>query len=171
MSDPVDFHFDDEPMRRLIKAMQSNHVVRIGVFGGTHKEPIVNKNGKGRRASQKPSKMSNADVGFALEYGSKLRRQPARSWLHDPIAKNIEKIVERSKKHVEEMAKTGDPIEFLTNLGHQAEIVIEEAFASGGPGWAPNAPSTIARKHNTAEENMPGSDTGQLKLAVASQVI
>jgi hypothetical protein len=171
MSEEQQFHFDDSGLRNLLMAMESEHYVKIGVFGGDHKEPgekklKPNKYG-GRKASKQSSGLTNADVGFMLEFGSKLRKQPARSWLIEPIARNIEKIAMETKAFFEKSVTNGDPIMFLKQLGIAAEKYIELAFDEGGPGWAANAPMTVEKKGS----DRPGINTGQLRRAVASVVI
>lgn len=160
------FRFDDSGLRNLLKSMESEHFVRIGVFGGDHKEPEPGKFGKRRFAGKQSSGMTNAEVGFLLEYGSKLRKQPARSWLYQPIINNMEKIALKAKALFEKSVTTGNAVMFLKQLGIACEDQIQLAFAEGGPGWAKNAPSTIARKGSDS----PGIDTGQLRRAVASKV-
>jgi len=170
--DESQFHFDDSGLRNLMKAMESDHVVRVGVFGGSHKEAgekkkRPNKFG-GRKSSKQSSGMTNAEVGFLLEYGSKLRHQPARSWLVAPLTNNMEKIVMGAKALFEKTGQqAGNYLLFLKQLGIAAEREIELAFDKGGPGWAPNATLTVEIKGSS----MPGIDTGQLRRAVASKVI
>jgi hypothetical protein len=165
------FRFDDSGIRNLLKAMESEHFVRIGIFGGAHKEAVANKNGKGRHAGKQPSGMTNAEVGFLCEVGRPKTehspRVPARSWLRVPLTNRINDIVKDTKVAFEKQAETGDSVAFYKKLGAMAEKAIEEAFDQGGPGWEPNAPATIAIKRSAS----PNIDTGQLRRAVASKVM
>lgn len=175
MPDETVFRFDDSGLRNLLKAMESEHFVRVGVFGGDHKEAVAKKSGHGRKAGKQSSGMTNAEVGFLCEYGrpaiGNRKEVPARSWLRVPLITRMNDIVMWSKDAFEAQVKDGDSAKFLKILGTNAERAIEEAFRDKGPGWEPNTPATIAAKRNTAEENSPNIDTGQLRNAVASMVI
>ncbi len=173
------FRFNDDGLRNLLKVLESDHVVRVGVFGGVHmeageKRKIGSDRGRqgGRTKSATPSGLTNADVGFLLEYGrpkiGKEPRIPARSWLRMPIFTKIKQIVQDSARGFNEAVKEGDALRFLTVVGINAEKWIQLAFDTRGFGsWAPNAPATIEAKGSDA----PNIDTGQFRHAVASMVI
>lgn len=173
--DAATFRFDDGPLLKLLKALESPNVVRVGVFGGGRKAAgEKRKNGSdggrngGRKAGRQAAGTTNAEVGFLMEFGAPLRNIPARSWLRMPIMTKIEKIVKDSAKFFEEAAKTGDAHKFLTIVGINAEKWIGLAFDTRGFGaWAPNKPATIARKGS----DTPLIDTGQLRRAVVSMVV
>lgn len=168
------FRFDDSGLRNLIKVLQSDHSVRVGVFGGTHPPKrkaagVQRKNGGegGRTVGKGPTTNTNAEIGFLMEYGSP-GRYPPRPWLHMPIRTKINQIVKDSAKFFEESVKTGDAVKFLTVIGINTEKWIQLAFDTRGFGsWPANRPSTIARKGSDA----PLIDTGQLRRSVASMVV
>ena len=162
------FRFDDSGLRNLLKTMSSEHFVRIGVFGGDHKAPEKNNFGKGRQSSKKSTGLTNADIGAMCELGNRLRKRPPRSWLRMPLMTKIEAIVKDSAKSFEGSAQTGNPTQFLEQVGINAEKYIKFAFETGGFGkWAANAPSTVERKGSSA----PNIDTSQLRRAVVSMVL
>ena len=169
--DQTTFKFEDDGLRRFIKSFESDHVVRIGIFGGSHKEAEKNKSGKGRKAGAKSSGMTNAEVGFLCEVGrpkmEERKAVPPRSWLRVPLLNHINDIVNDSKSAFEKQVNNGDSIKFLTQIGINAEKYIQFAFRDSGPGWPANAPSTIAGKGSAS----PNIDTGQLRRAVASMVV
>ena len=175
MSDMQTFRFDDSGIRNLLKVMESEHFVRIGVFGGGRKEAgeikparLTTMANGGRKMGKGASGMTNAEVGFKLEYGDPAKHTPARSWLRMPLITKINNIVKDTAKFFEAAVKEGNPIKFLTILGIQAEKQIQLAFDSRGFGsWAANAPLTIQLKGSDA----PGIDTAQLRRSVASVVI
>lgn len=169
------FRFDDSGIRNLIKALDGDHTVRVGIFGGTHPPKrklagAIRKNGGegGRRVSSAAGPATNAEVGFLMEVGAPQRNIPPRSWLRMPIMTKINDIVKDSAKFFEQAAKTGDALKFMTIIGINAEKWIQLAFDTKGFGsWAANAPSTIARKGSAS----PLIDTGQLRRGVASMVL
>lgn len=175
------FKFDDSGLRNLLKMMGDghDHSVRIGIFGGVHKEAgekrkIGSDQGRNgsRKASKTPSDMTNADVGFLTEFGRPRMGNksaiPARSWLRMPIVTKINDIAKDSARSFGEALKNGDVVKFLTVLGINAEKWIQLAFDTRGFGsWAPNAAATIEAKGSDA----PNIDTAQLRRAVASMVV
>lgn len=171
MPDESVFRFDDEGMRKLLKAMESDHVLRVGIFGGSHKEAGDKKKGGGRKVSTKSSGKTNAEVGWLAEFGrpkiGNAPKVPPRSWLRMPLINHINDIGKECQTAFEEQAKTGDAKKFMKYMGTRAEAWIQKAFADGGPGWPANTAYTIAQKGSDA----PLIDTGQLRRAVASQVI
>ena len=58
--------------------------------------------GGARKKSKTPSGLTNADVGFLMEFGrpktGKEPRIPARSWLRMPIFTKIKQIVQESAR-------------------------------------------------------------------------
>lgn len=178
MDESKTFRFDDSGLRGLLKVMSSEHVVRVGIFGGQHFEADTKKtfSDQGRLGARKktktPSGMSNAEVGFLMEFGRPKigaeARIPARSWLRMPIFTKINQIVQDSARGFTQAVKDGDAMRFLTIIGLNAEKWIGLAFDTRGFGsWAANAPATIEAKGSDA----PLIDTGQLRRAVASVVI
>lgn len=171
----TDFRFDDTGLQNLLRVLESDHSVRVGVFGGAHtaarKEAgALRKNGGegGRNIGKGASDTTNAEIGFLMEYGAPKRKIPARSWLRMPLMSKINQIVKDSAKYFEASVKDGDSIKFLTILGVNAEKWIGLAFDSKGFGsWAANRPATVARKGSAS----PLIDTGQLRRAVTSMVI
>jgi hypothetical protein len=163
MNQKINFKFDDSGIRNLIKALESPHVLRVGIFGGAH-----------NKESGKDS-LSNADIGMLAEFGTESiggkSKRPARSWLRDPIIKNMTKMVTEAKAKFEQSAKDGNSIAFLKYLGTRAEAYIKMAFEQGGPGWPANSPATLAYKKRMGYGTRPNIATGQLMDSIASQVI
>ena len=173
------FRFNETGLQNLLKVLGSDHVVRVGIFGGQHfeageKRKIGADQGRGgaRKTRKTPSGMKNADVGFLMEFGRPKTgaepRIPARSWLRMPIFTKINQIVQDSARGFTEAVKEGDSLRFLTIIGINAEKWIGLAFDTRGFGsWAQNSATTIEAKGSDA----PLIDTGQLRRSVASQVI
>lgn len=179
MMEDQNFRFDDGGLQRLLKVLEGDRSVRIGVFGGAH--PAKRKEAgaqqkigadRGRAGARKMGRTAadttNAEVGFLMEYGAPGRKIPARSWLRMPIITRIQDIVKGASRGFGEAVAAGDQLKFLTLLGVQAEAWIERAFDTRGFGsWAPNKESTIARKGS----DTPLIDTGQLRRSVTSMVV
>ena len=173
------FRFNDTGLQNLLKVLGSDHAVRVGIFGGQHFEAGNKRKigadqgrGGGRTKSSTPSGLTNADVGFTMEFGRPKTgaepRIPARSWLRMPIFTKINQIVADSARGFNEAVKDGDALRFLTIIGINAEKWIGIAFDTRGFGsWAPNAAATIEMKGS----DTPLIDTGQLRRSVASQVL
>ena len=91
------FRFDDSGLRSLLKMMESDHFIRIGIFGGSHpkgrKAAGAKKNGGRKAMAGTDTGITNAEVGFLMEYGVPATSDhpaiPARSWLRMPISLKI----------------------------------------------------------------------------------
>lgn len=179
MNETQNFRFDDSGLQNLLKVLGSNYSVRVGIFGGQHfeageKRKIGADQGRAgaRKASKTPSAMTNAEVGYLMEFGRPkigvLPRIPYRSWLRMPISTKIRQIVQDSARGFNEAVKAGDALRFLTIVGVNAEKWIGLAFDTRGFGsWTPNAAATVEAKGS----DTPLIDTGQLRRAVASMVV
>lgn len=154
--------------------MESEHAVRVGIFGGTHakgRELSISAGGRKKLRRVKTvagsdAGVSNAEVGFLMEFGVP-KKIPARSWLRMPLTQKISNIVKNAAVEFVAAVESGDAVRFMKRLGISAEAEIQRAFATSGyGGWEPNKPSTVARKGSAS----PLIDTAQLRRSVASQV-
>lgn len=111
----------------------------------------------------------NAALGAVHELGSRSAGIPARSFLRVPIMTKMREKVAKvtAKRIVQNMLKRGAK-NTMAQLGHMAEAVIDEGFATRGYGkWAPNKPATIRRK----KSDMPLIDKGKLRRSITSRVV
>lgn len=167
--------FDDTGIRNLIKALDGDHVIRVGVFGSEHaaKRKIAgpkrkNYNIEGRQVGKAAAGITNAEVGFINEMGSPAKGIPARPWLSMPIRVKINQIMKDSARGFTDIIKDGDPIKFLTIVGINVEKWIGLAFDTRGFGsWPANSPATVEAKGSAS----PLIDTSQLRRAVVSMVV
>lgn len=139
---------------RFVRAISSKYVVRVGIF--------TNKN------TRKEEGVTNADVGLAHELGSPTRHIPIRSWLVMPLRVSQKEIVRKASIGLLDLLAADKMERVMRDFGFACEDSILDAFKSGGFGtWKPLKPSTIKRKGSSAIL----IDTGQLRRAVASQVV
>ena len=184
--------FDDAGLRNLLLAMETKHSVQVGIFSGAHDKPKMHKskNKKGKMVAY----TTDAEIGHAHEFGVPSHGLPQRSWLRMPIITKIKEIMASVQDSFPEVAKTGDPVQFLKLLGLAIEVQISKAFDSNGFGsWAPlkyatklqklrgsggkGQKSLRKRKQMLAVAYAEGReggilvDSGQLRRAVSSRVL
>jgi len=143
---------DFSKLEALIADLKEKHYVDIGVFG-----TAVTSEG-----------MPVAEYGAYNEFGSISRpnHPPKRSFIRVPLQSGQGKITNYVKKHAQDHLEAGDVKALFEDIGIAGESVIQEAFDSRGPGWAPNAESTVKRKGSDA----PLIDEGLLRHAITHRV-
>lgn len=143
---------DFSKLEALIANLKEDHFVDIGVFG-----TAVTSEG-----------MPVAEYGAYNEFGSISRpnRPPKRSFIRVPLQSGQSKITTYVNKHAKEHLEAGDVKAIFEDIGIAGESVIQESFDSRGPGWAPNAPSTVKAKGSDA----PLIDEGTLRHAITHRV-
>lgn len=114
--------------------------------------------------------VNNAELLFIFTKGSPLRHQPARPVLQPAIsaAKN-QKIIVRELAKAVRANLHGDRATALVQTKRAAlagQNAARSWFTDAQNGWAPNAPSTIARKGS----DRPGIDTGAMRAAITGIV-
>lgn len=145
--------YDLTKLHQMVDGMQSNLIVKVGIFG--------NKTGR------KDKGKTNAEIGAQHEYGSFSKGIPMRSFLRMPVSQMSDGIINETSKGIAQFIVKGNWRAILINLGIACERVIHKAFSSRGFGsWKPNAPSTIRRK----KSDSPLIDTRQLERSIASKV-
>lgn len=130
--------------------------VKIGILGGDD----------ARQGEGAP--LGNAGIGVIQEFGSISNGIPPRSFLRMPLETKKDRLEATFEKAgVKQKLLEGDAKGALQSLGFVAEQIIDDAFKSHGFGkWAPNAPSTIAKKGSSK----PLIDTSQLRRSITSKV-
>ena len=143
---------DFSKLEALIADLKEKHYVDIGVFG-----TAVTSEG-----------MPVAEYGAYNEFGSISRpnHPPKRSFIRVPLQGGQGKITNYVKKHAQDHLEAGDVKAIFEDIGIAGESVIQESFDSRGPGWAPNAPSTVKGKGSDA----PLIDEGLLRHAITHRV-
>lgn len=149
-----DIQFDDKRLRELIKAFDGKlPVVKVGILGS-----------KNRRTDEK-GKETNASIGMKHEYGED--GLPIRSFLRGPISSKLAEYLEDlrtfEKNTFEEVIKSGFTT-FMKKIGIVAELIVSDAFDTGGDGqWIP---SNMERKKN----HQTLVETQQLRNSITSEV-
>ena len=143
---------DFSKLEALIADLKEKHYVDIGVFG-----TAVTSEG-----------MPVAEYGAYNEFGSISRpnHPPKRSFIRVPLQGGQGKITNYVKKHAQDHLEAGDVKAIFEDIGIAGESVIQESFDSRGPGWAPNAPSTVKGKGSDA----PLIDDGTVRHAITHRV-
>jgi len=143
---------DFSKLEALIDDLKEKYYVDIGVFG-----TAVTSEG-----------MPVAEYGAYNEFGSISRpnHPPKRSFIRVPLQSGQSKITAYVKKHAQDHLEAGDVKAIFEDIGIAGESVIQESFDSRGPGWAPNAPSTVKAKGSDA----PLIDKGTLRHAITHRV-
>ena len=171
------------PLKALGQALKDlddgNYHVQIGIFGdkAARRESVALgawavEEGKSRHiAGEKKATsggLTNAELGFIHEMGSKTRDIPRRSFLLDTFKLMPGTLMEMMKADVLTLFKAGKIPLFLKRVGLAAEILVQKAFDTGGFGrWQPIKRGTIARKGSSAIL----IDTGQLRNSIASRAV
>ena len=112
--------------------------------------------------------ITNSEVAFKNELGSRAENIPTRSFIRMPIgAKLPEELRNNADFIFKPLMEEGNVEQVLERVGFQAEAVIQDAFDTQGFGtWPPNSTMTAEIKG----KNTPLIDTTQLRRAVSSRV-
>jgi len=109
--------------------------------------------------------IGNAALGYIHEMGSPAHNIPARPWLAPPVNRMRDEAAAMLKKAAELRfdGKAAEADQVLNALGLTAQSKVKANITAGGdPKFAPNAPSTVARKGSDS----PLIDTAQLLNSV-----
>ena len=111
-------------------------------------------------AGRSGSPINNATLGYIHENGSPARNIPARPWLA-PVVNRLKDRAQAALQQAADFTLGNEPEkgrQQLEALGLTAVAALKNNITSGGdPAFAPNAPSTIARKGS----DRPLIDTAQ----------
>lgn len=157
MSDELDFKLDTKKLDQLIAAMKGALPnVRVGVLG----EKAMRGDGKGSQ--------TNATIGAIHEFGGS--KMPMRSFLRVPISENLQKRMESSgafdKDTLAKVIKDKSIRQWLNIMGKLAQMIVTEAFDTGGFGKWP-AWKTPGYKN---EGGRLLQDTGELRESITYEV-
>lgn len=156
------------------KELGKRYETRVGIMGkkSTSRETIMRRaftseNGK-VKPIKSPSPMTNAEIGFYHEKGSKSSGLPRRSFLELPLQMKLPRVLEQVGPSVIKGLTTENLKAAFTDLGLIAENIIGSAFKTGGFGrWPKLKAATIRRKGSSAIL----IDTSQLRRSVSSTVV
>ncbi len=122
-------------------------------------------------AGSRPGEMvTNTELAFIHTYGSPIRNIPARPILEPALstAETKDAVCVELKDAAKAML-SGDRdkmVEYLYRAGQEGENASRAWFEDSRNGWAPNAPSTIARKGS----DRPLIDTARLRKSLTHTV-
>ena len=156
----------------LHKLHEGKYHIQVGIFGG--------------KTARKKGEVTNAEVGYVHERGSRMRNIPQRSFLWDTFSEHGQEWMDAVQGDVLKLYKTGKIPEFLKRAGLFAENLVQKAFDTGGFGkWAPlslgtlmaKAKGNVFKRMQQAAEDLYGGGhnvailvkTGQLRRAIASR--
>lgn len=154
---------DIEHLTRIEKALGAKLAARVGILGS--------KTARSKSAEGK-SQPTNAFIGLVHEKGSYSQHIPRRSFLEATFEHKGKRLL-RIKGSLWQWFIKGDQSvgrlkKIYASLGQMGEVMVQEAFETGGFGaWPPDAPATIKRKKSSAIL----IDTGQLRRAITSDVV
>jgi phage gpG-like protein len=143
-------------LENFTQQMAETYRARVGILGGHEQR------GEGI--------IDNVTLGITQMFGSITKNIPARDFLTLPIELNKREILNQvsSSRMVKSAIEANDAKKVYQILGAIALSFVLEGFATRGFGqWAPNKPSTIARKGSDS----PLIHTGQLRRAQTSDVV
>lgn len=144
--------FDDKNLKDLIKAFKKVPVARVGVLGHH-----ASRRGK--------TEETNASIGARHEYGIGIER---RSFLRVPISDKLQSYLESmgafDKDSIKKVIKEKSLFSWVQKIGVIGELIVGDAFASGGFGlWKP---SNFKYKKNWQTL----VETKQLRDSISSEV-
>lgn len=165
--DTKGFEYKDMGLEALLKALDSNVKVKLGVLGGkttrTEAEEEVKKHGL--KEATKPL-LTNAEVGLFAEFGTE--HTPIRSWLRVPIIDNLQKYMAKAgafkKEVIAQIIQDKSLVPFMRKVGLVGERIVQDGFDSGGFGKWPESNMDYKKNHQTLVE------TQQLRNSVTSEV-
>jgi len=128
--------------------------------------------GKRRERLQKAAAqdVNNAELLFLFSKGSPIRKQPPRPVLEPAVAaEGNRQIIARELAASAKASVAGDRADAVKKMKRAAlagQNAARKWFTDPRNSWAPNAPSTIARKGS----DRPGIDTGAMRAAIQGLV-
>lgn len=160
----------DKGMRKITKELKAadGMRVKVGIQGKNATEAKRYFDEKGQ--PQTSGAVSLAEVATAHEFGSRPQAIPERSFLRSAIDANRKTLVALNERLLALVARGKlTPEAALGLVGQRIEAAIDDQFESGGqPEWDPLA---RPRPNRIATNDVPLSDTGQLKNAITSIVV
>jgi phage gpG-like protein len=170
---------------KLATLVDGHYHIQVGIFGNKDaRNEVATKISKsGKRSHVKVAKttagVTNAEIGFVHEMGSKTRNIPRRSFLwltfdrKGPVLEAMLKDIMKGLFNpttagaAQTTRDEGKIREGLKKIALQAENLVQMAFQTGGFGWwAPLQPGTIKAKGSSK----PLIDVGQLRRSISSRV-
>ena len=146
--------YNNSGLTNIIKGMKRDYAARVGILG--------NKNHRG------DTTLTNAEIGAVHEFGSLSRNIPKRSFIRMPLEVKLPEWLRRHGEDYFYFAEKGALDEFYEGLGLDAEVMIAEAFETGGFGtWQPDSPQTIKRKGS----DWILVDKSELRNSISSEVV
>lgn len=116
----------------------------------------------------KTAPINNAQLTYIHTHGSPLRNIPARPIIEPALtARGNKEPIQEELKLAAAAQLAGDSAkatQHLRRAGVLAQNAVRAWFTDSRNNWAPNAPSTIARKHSAR----PLIDTGELRPLIAT---
>ena len=157
MSDAI-YSYKIDGLEKILKALRKKPpVCRVGILGDSTRKP--------KEGEKKTS--DNATIGAAHEFGTE--HIPQRSFLRMPIAKGLNKEMEKSnlfdKDVLKEVIRTGSLVPWMEKAATCAEACVQDAFDQGGPGWPQWKDPNYS---NNAGQLLV--DTKQLRESITSEV-
>ena len=101
---------------------------------------------------------------YIHEHGSINYQVPPRPIIEPAIENAKSDMAELLGRTAKTAAEDGDIKQSLTDVGQEARDDVREWFTNPKNGWAPNAPSTLAKKRLHSDK--PLIDTGALRTAI-----
>jgi hypothetical protein len=159
--------------QRVVGITKYSALVGIPAAGTAERSAqLLRMAGKSSKKLKKAAKndVTNAELLFLLSKGSPLRHQPARPVLEpaveadgnkQPIARELAASVKSSLDGDKDAALKG-----MMRAALAGQNAARKWFTDPRNGWAPNAPSTIARKGS----DRPGIDSGAMRAAIVGLV-
>lgn len=150
MSDDV--QVQTKGLDQFIKAFKGKlPTVRVGILGSNNSR----------------NDGSNAAIGAIHEFGDSTH--PMRSFLRVPIAENLDKYLDShqafDEDNIKKIVRDGKITVWMEQIGVVAEMVVADAFTSGGFGkWAPWKNGYTSKTGNILV------DTTQLRGSITSEV-
>ena len=148
------FTYNDYGLDALLQAISGQLPrAKVGVLGDNTK--------------RKKGEKTNAEIGLKHEFGED--GMPVRSFLRVPLIENLQKYVNKSKAYDEstliKVIDDGKITEWVRALGIIGELVVADAFKTGGFGKWPASYMRYKKVHQTLVE------TTQLRDSIISEVI
>lgn len=141
---------------KLRQELSKSFEARVGILGTNSSNSREDK-----------SFLTNSDIGFKHEFGSRSENIPKRSFLREPMMEKLNDDVIKKRLKLKKIIESLDMKSFFVTLGIIGESVVQRAFSTRGFGkWPPNSPATIARK----KSDSPLIDTAQLRKSITSDV-
>jgi hypothetical protein len=163
-------------IQRMLRSLRAGEsYVKAGVTGAAASE---------QHDAEDDAPLTNVDLAVIHEFGAPSRNIPPRPAINGTFALHRDEYIKRLRDLMPKVYEQRITITFMLEVvGQQMASDMRNRISSGEPPFAPNAPSTLARKlakgtwnrkgkaQAAGQQPMPLLDTGRFRNSITHEVV